>query len=156
MTLTYAGVVHCATGFVAVGILVSGLDDLFVDCCYYFTAAYRRASGARFRSVTESELRSRPEQRIAVMIPAWHEHAVIGKMLRNTLRTVDYGDYEMFVGTYPNDEETITAVEEVAQADPRVHRIVCPHDGPTNKADCLNWIIAGIRLRDKAADKRVE
>ena len=23
---------------------------------------------------------------------------------------------------------------------PNVHLAVCPHDGPTSKADCLNWI----------------
>lgn len=137
------------TGFVAVSILVSGLDDLFIDVCYYggmARAAFRREPP---RQLSEAELRALPEKPIAVMIPAWHEDAVIAKMLRNTLRTVDYKEYELFVGTYPNDEATMLAVAAVAEEDARVRRIVLPHDGPTNKADCLNWIIEGIRAHDR-------
>ena len=90
------------------------------------------------------------------MIPAWHEDAVIGQMLRNTLATVEYKNFDIFVGTYPNDEATLLAVAEVAEADARVHRIVCPHDGPTCKADCMNWIIEGIRHYGKSSGKRID
>jgi adsorption protein B len=142
------------TAFVALAILISGLDDLFIDLCYYGSQAYHfLCRGPRHR-LTEAELRAEPEQSIAIMIPAWHEHAVIAMMLKNTLRTVDYRNYDIFVGTYPNDEPTMLAVAEVAETDPRVHRIVCPHDGPTCKADCLNWIIEGIRVHDKKSGKR--
>ena len=144
------------TAFSAVGILVSGLDDLFIDVCYHVSQLYRRARRARYPAVTEAELRALPEQAVAIMIPAWHEDAVIASMLRNTLRTVDYANFEIFVGTYPNDEATMHAVAGVAETDPRVHRIVCPHDGPTNKADCMNWIIEGIRHYDKASGKRID
>ncbi len=138
------------TSFSAVAILISGLDDLFIDGCYY-SLRWR----ARRAPVTEDELRALPEQCIAIMIPAWHEDAVIARMLRNTLNTLDYRNFEIFVGVYPNDEATMLAVAGVAESDPRVHRIVCPHDGPTNKADCLNWIIEGIRHYDKTSGKRV-
>lgn len=144
------------TAFVALAILVSGLDDLFIDCCYYAGEARRRFRRAPARGPTEADLRAEPEQSIAVMLPAWHEHAVISKMLANTLRTVDYRNYDIFVGTYPNDEPTMLAVAAVAETDRRVHRIVCPHDGPTNKADCLNWIIEGIRLHDKRSGRRTD
>jgi bacteriophage N4 adsorption protein B len=143
------------TAFSAVAILVSGLDDLFIDVCYYSSELYRRARRARYPAVTEAGLRAIPEQAVAIMIPAWHEDAVIGSMLRNTLRTVEYRNYDIFVGTYPNDEATMLAVAGVAEADQRVHRIVCPHDGPTNKADCMNWIIEGIRHHDKTSGKRI-
>ena len=142
------------TAFSAVAILISGLDDLFIDVCYHSSQLYRRSRRVHYPAVTEAELRAIPEQAVAIMIPAWHEDAVIGSMLRNTLRTVDYANYEIFVGTYPNDESTMHAVAGVAEADPRVHRIVCPHDGPTNKADCMNWIIEGIRLYDKTSGNR--
>ena len=143
------------TAFSAVAILVSGLDDFFIDVCYAWTELRRRAHPARYPHVTEAELRELPEQAVAIMIPAWQEHAVIASMLRNTLRTAEYKNFEIFVGTYPNDEPTMLAVAEVAEADPRVHRIVCPHDGPTNKADCMNWIIEGIRQHDKKTGKRI-
>jgi adsorption protein B len=157
VTPPFEVVVRELNAFSALAILVSGLDDFFIDACYYATEAYRRTRPARYPAVTEAELRALPEQAVAIMIPAWHEDAVIGSMLRNTLRTLDYQNFEVFVGTYPNDEATMLAVAEVAEGDPRVHRIVCPHDGPTNKADCMNWIIEGIRHRDKKAgsDERI-
>lgn len=156
MVIPHLGVVFRGlTAFSAVAILISGLDDLFIDACYY--GVWLRPHGAGTRpDVSEAELRARPEQAIAVMIPAWHEDAVIAHMLRHTLATVEYRNYDMFVGTYPNDEATMLAVAQVAEDDPRVHRIVCPHEGPTNKADCLNWIVEGIRLYEKKAGRRID
>ena len=49
------------------------------------------------------------------------------------------------MGTYPNDPGTQREVEIVREKVDNVHRIVCPKDGPTNKADCLNWIYQGIK-----------
>jgi adsorption protein B len=156
VTIDFGAVLVALTSFSAVAILISGLDDLFIDVCYYGSQLRRRLSRVRAKEVTEEELRVLPEQGIGIMIPAWHEDAVIAHMLRNTLKTVEYRNYDLFVGTYPNDEATMMAVAEVAESEPRVHRIVCPHDGPTNKADCLNWIIEGIRHHDKATGRRVD
>jgi adsorption protein B len=79
------------------------------------------------------------------MIPAWNEAAVIRQMLENAVETFHYANYQIFVGTYPNDEATERAVELVRENYDNVQRIVCPDNGPTNKADCLNWIYHGIR-----------
>lgn len=144
------GFFYGLTGLVAIAILISGLDDFFIDLCYYTDMARQTLRTRRCAArLSEMELRRLPEKPIAVMIPAWREHGVIESMLRNTLRTVDYRDFDLFVGVYPNDEPTMLAVAAAAEQDVRVHRIVLPHDGPTNKADCLNWIIAGIRGHDK-------
>jgi adsorption protein B len=152
----FAASLKALTAFSAVAILVSGVDDLIIDVCYYAGVIGRLLRGAPERRVTQDELLARPEQAIAVMVPAWREDAVIARMLRNTLATVDYKNFDLFVGTYPNDEATMLAVAGVAESEPRVHRIVCPHDGPTNKADCLNWIIEGIRHHDKVSGKRAD
>jgi adsorption protein B len=137
--------------------LISGLDDLFVDVYYYARRIYRRIFVyQRFPRLREEDLRRAPEKPIALLIPAWDEQAVIAKMLEHTLKWVDYRDYHIFVGTYPNDEGTLLAVAAVQERDPRVHRIVCPHDGPTNKADCLNWVVEGIHLYEKQAGRRFE
>lgn len=134
----------------AVGFILSGLDDLFVDAFYYGRRLYRRLFvEKKYSRLTEDDLRKPAEQPIAVMIACWQEQAVIAKMLENTLRWIDYRNYEVFVGTYPNDEATMLAVAAVQERDPRVHRIVCPHDGPTSKGDCLNWVFEGIRLHEK-------
>lgn len=143
--LEAGGVMRGLTAFVAVAILLSGLDDLFIDLCYYGWLARSALSPERRRpQVPQHELESLAEKRLAVMIPAWREEAVIGRMLRNTLRSVRYGAFELFVGVYPNDPATRAAVEEVAAADPRVRLVPVPHDGPTNKADCLNAIAAAV------------
>lgn len=139
----------------AIGFILSGADDLFVDVYYYWRRLYRRLLVAKkYSKLTEEDLRTGAEQPIAVMIACWQEQAVIGKMLENTLKWLDYRHYEVFVGTYPNDEDTMLAVAAVQERDPRVHRIVCPHHGPTSKGDCLNWVFEGIRLHEKQHGKK--
>lgn len=146
--LEAGGLMRGLTAFVAVAILLSGLDDLFIDLCFYGWLARSALSRERRRpQVPEAELEALPEKRVAVMIPAWREEAVIGRMLRNTLRSVRYGAFELFVGVYPNDPATRAAVEEVAAGDARVRLVPVPHDGPTNKADCLNAIVAAVLAR---------
>lgn len=61
-------------------------------------------------------------------------------MLEHNLGAIRYRNYHVFAGVYPNDLPTLRAVEQRAATDPRVHVAVCPHDGPTSKGDCLNWI----------------
>lgn len=126
--------------------LLSGIDDLVIDAIYVFRSLYRRwVLLPRHAPLTVEKLREQPEQAIAVMIPAWDESAVIRPMLSNTLRSIEYRNYVIFVGTYLNDADTQREVDLVAAQDARVKKIVTPHDGPTNKADCLNWIYSGIR-----------
>ncbi|MGH9559435.1 MAG: glycosyltransferase family 2 protein, partial [Bryobacteraceae bacterium] len=38
------------------------------------------------------------------------------------------------------------AVRSIAVRFPNVHLVLCPHDGPTSKADCLNWIYQHVGL----------
>lgn len=142
---------------VGLSFLISGLDDLFIDICYMCRSIYRRIFVTpKCTPLTEEQLCSKEEQWIAIMIPAWDESAVIRPMLENTLRALDYKNYRIFVGTYPNDTDTHREVELVRENNPNVQRIVTPHDGPTNKADCLNWIHAGIRLYEKQHGLRFE
>jgi len=76
--------------------------------------------------------------RIAIFIPAWREADVIGAMLRHTLACWPDDDYRIFVGVYPNDQDTIDAVASVAANEPRIVVGVNPRPGPSTKADCLN------------------
>jgi adsorption protein B len=136
---------------------LSGLDDLFVDCCYVAWRCYRRLGkregGSQF---DEEALRRNREQPIAILVPAWDESDVIRPMLANTLRTIQYDNYHIFIGTYPNDYDTQTEVDKIAADFPNVHRVVCANPGPTCKADCLNWIYQGIRLFEKSNGVRFE
>jgi adsorption protein B len=90
------------------------------------------------------------------MIPAWDESAVIRQMLSNNLPKLEYANFHVFVGTYPNDAATGREVDAVSALYPNVHRTICAKDGPTNKADCLNWIYQGILAFEKQNDIRFE
>jgi adsorption protein B len=137
--------------------LLSGLDDLFIDICFAGRWVYRTLFiHPKCAPFTEEKLLQPPEQAVAIMIPAWDESAVIRPMLLNTLRALNYSNYHIFVGTYPNDTATQVEVEKVREQSDRVHRVVTRDDGPTNKADCLNWIYQGIRVFEKESGVRFE
>ena len=77
---------------------------------------------------------------MAIFVAAWREHRVIQSMLDHNVTRLRYPRFDFFVGAYPNDGQTLAAVREAMKRHPNVHLAVCPHDGPTSKADCLNWI----------------
>jgi adsorption protein B len=142
---------------VGVVFLVSGSDDLFIDLYHLARATYRRLFVVRNAApLSVDRLCDKPEQPIAVMLPAWDESAVIRRMLEANLERICYRNLHVFVGTYPNDPATHLEVERVRERYANVHRVVCPKDGPTNKADCLNWIHQGIRLFEKEHGIRFE
>jgi len=150
-------VTWCLLVFVSVVFFFSGIDDFFIDMLYIFRAFYRRLYVLpKHRPLTEEMLMAVQEQPIAVMVPAWDESPVIRRMLENNLRTVNYSQYYIFVGTYPNDPKTQHEVEIVRERYENVQRIVCPEDGPTNKADNLNWIYQGALSFEKENNLRFE
>jgi adsorption protein B len=89
-------------------------------------------------------------------VPCWHEAAVIEDMLDTNLTAVGYHNYDVWLGVYPNDPETIARVTAAAARFPRIRHVVCPRDGPTTKADCLNAIYTGICAHEDAAGRRYE
>ncbi len=125
--------------------LVCAIDDLLIDLTFWARWLYRASfKRHRIRTIDAAMLREKPEQWIAVMVPAWDESAVIEPMLRNLLRRADYQHFRVFVGMYPNDAATRAAVARVAADEPRVIEVLNAKPGPTCKADCLNAIVAGI------------
>lgn len=117
-------------------VLVCGLDDLIVDIFFF----YNRLRRSAFSWPPDSALEEAQEKRIAIFVPLWHEHQVIAKMLDHNASAIRYEHYDWFIGLYPNDEQTLAAVHEAAHGHFNIHIAVCPHNGPTSKADCLNWI----------------
>lgn len=132
-----------------------GLDDLFIDLVYWGRRLIRRFRiYNRFDRADEERLFAAPEKPLAIMVPAWNEVGVVGEMARLAASTLDYENYQIFVGTYPNDPQTQADVDAVCLHYPNVHKVVCARPGPTSKADCLNNIIDAI-LRFEA-DARIE
>lgn len=127
-------------------ILISSLDDFFIDVYFWVRTAWRWAVvKSRYPPLRIEQLREKEESWLAIMVPAWKEYDVIAKMVENTLATMEYRNYVIFVGTYQNDAETTAEADRMARRFPqKVRRATVAHDGPTCKADCLNWIVQSI------------
>src|SRR3989442_11755220 len=121
---------------VSVWLFLSGWDELFVDLWFAWQATFGRDSW----DVSIDKLRRLPERRLAMFVPCWRESDVIVQMIDHNIEVIEYHDYDIFIGIYPNDSRTIEKATELASRHPRVHLSMCPGEGPTNKADCLNWI----------------
>jgi adsorption protein B len=70
-------------------------------------------------------------------------------MVDNNATQLKYPRVEFFVGAYPNDKLTIAAIEQTIARHPNVHLALTPHDGPTSKADNLNWIYQRMLLHEQ-------
>jgi bacteriophage N4 adsorption protein B len=141
-----------ATIVLAGTILLVSLDDFYIDLFYWLRRIKRALTHKRvYRPLTVEALRGEPQKPIAIMVPAWHEHDVIAMMVENLVSTVEYTNYVVFVGTYPNDQPTIDEVERVTRRYRQVHRVEIPHGGPTSKADCLNWVVQAIFAHERLA-----
>lgn len=124
----------------AILFIISGLDDLFFDVFYWIRWPYRLWKQRSYQPLTYEQLLSSPEKSIAVLVPCWQEANIIGNMLRHNCSSIDYDNYIMFVGLYPNDPQTIAEVEAVAIHDKHVHCVIGDVAGPTNKASNLNQL----------------
>ena len=131
---------------------IFGIDDLFIDVYFWTRKLWRKVTVYRRHDHMDAdELLVKSEQPIAIMVPAWQEHGVIDKMAHLAATGLDYENYQIFVGTYPNDPQTQTDVDNVCAQFSHVHKVVCAQPGPTSKADCLNNIIASIIEFEKKA-----
>jgi bacteriophage N4 adsorption protein B len=138
----------------ALAILVSGLDDLAIDAVWAFSWLRGKwKPEARMFPPGPRQLDAAPQRSIAILVPLWHEHEVIGRMLEHNLASIRYADYHFFAGVYPNDDLTRDAVQSVADRFLNVHIALCPHDGPTSKADCLNWLYQRLILHEELNGK---
>ncbi|MEY4632186.1 MAG: hypothetical protein RIQ81_2306 [Pseudomonadota bacterium] len=125
--------------FSVIGVfVVSGLDDLFID----LSAMLHRLGPELITSDGLRELKQIPPRRFAIIVPAWDESKVIGRMLAGNLARIDYpaDKYCFLVGVYPNDQASIDAVQRVAASYPNVRAIISPIPGPTSKGQILNHV----------------
>lgn len=136
---------------VAVLVLISAIDELFFDLTYIFQFLYRKWKYRRYKyqPLTYEKLVAVPEKKIAIMVACWHEDLVIGNMLKHNVPAINYKAYDIFVGTYPNDEPTVLAVQMAQKLFANVHCVVNPQPGPTTKANNLNVIYEYIRKYEK-------
>jgi len=126
--------------FAGIGFLLFALNDLIVDLIYFgrriwrsltVYTSYPRAFASTFPAAEQPGL-------IAIFVPAWDESAVIASMLRAALERIEHDNYRIFVGQYRNDPATAAAIAGVG--DPRIEGVTVEADGPSTKADCLNYL----------------
>jgi bacteriophage N4 adsorption protein B len=121
-------------------IIVSGIDDLFLDfVCLLEWTGQRLGKRKAIPSPGEQELEQLPQARIAIFVPLWKEYKVIARMVEHNLAAIRYQNFDIFIGVYPNDIDTVRAAHTVEARFTNVHTAMTPHDGPTSKADNLNW-----------------
>ena len=132
---------------------ISAIDDFFIDIVYWVRRAYRYLFNKTYKVFNINILKAQVEKRVAIMVPAWREDDVIAQMLETNIKYLDYKKYVFFVGVYKNDAATNAEVDKVAAKYKQVQKVVVPHDGPTCKADCLNWVIQHIFLYEKENKK---
>jgi len=138
------------TLFAACGFLLLGIGDLAID--FIWMGLWLRRGLRRALPAAQEIAKSAPPGPIAVFVPAWDESAVIGAMLDHAVRAFGDADYRIYVGCYPNDPDTIAAVE--ARAGARVRCVVGPLPGPTSKAECLNRLWDAMRADEAALGRR--
>ncbi len=143
----FAGGLAWLTACLALYILASGLDDLALDILWLAGVGRRR---------TEAPPSPAREKRVAILVPLWREAGVIGRMLEHNVSAIRYSNYEILAGVYTNDDETRRAVVEATARFPHVFLAEVPHEGPTSKADCLNWIYQRLIERESAGAPRAE
>lgn len=146
----------CLKGVVvvlAILMLISGIDDLFIDVIYWVRFCWRSVTIYRnHKRLDYTALYNPAEKPLAIMVPAWQETGVIGQMAELAATTLDYENYHIFVGTYPNDPHTQRDVDEVSARFPNVHKVICARPGPTSKADCLNNVLDAILQFEQRAN----
>lgn len=142
----YFYLLNVALAIVSVLMLISAVDDFFIDIYFWTYELYRKIFIApKISPLTVEQLLAKPQRYLAVMAPAWKEYDVIAQMIENTLATMNYDKFIIFAGTYQNDAETTAEVDRMVRKYPdRVCRATVLNDGPTCKSDCLNWIVERI------------
>jgi adsorption protein B len=160
MTWCDAGVARCLLPLAWI-ILASGVDDLALDAIFVWAWLRRRLPAIPAVSQSDEKPTGKTpgksnEKTIAIFVPLWHEHAVIGGMVEHNASAINYGTYHFFIGAYPNDDPTLDAVRDLEARFPQVHLAVCPHNGPTSKADCLNWIYQRMLLFEEHHSTRFD
>src|SRR5688500_6307821 len=126
--------------FAGIGFLLFAANDVAVDIIYFYRRAWRAATVySRFPRAFASQLVGPGKPGfMAILVSAWDEAAVISSMLRATLKRIEHSNYQIFVGYYRNDPATAAAIASVV--DCRIESVPVDADGPTTKADCLNYL----------------
>ena len=140
-------VIIIALATVSVLILISSIDDIFIDLLALLCANPRPAveppGHGRSAAPRASGLEGRAS--FGVFIANWHEADVLEKMIEGNLETIRYRPLAFYLGVYPNDVETREAAQRVARKHPTLVKVIVnSRPGPTTKGQMLNEMFAQV------------
>lgn len=136
---------------------LSGIDELFMIFSFLAYRVYHIFVFRKKHSILSAKVLEQVEQKpIAVMIACWHESNVIYKMLLRAIETIRYKNYHIFVGSYPNDEETQRSIHLTKERFANIHCVIIDSIGPTTKADNINSIYKSILRTEKDLNTKFE
>ncbi len=121
------------------------IDDLTFDAYFWFTFAQRWRKMRHFQAFTADRLSERKQQRIAIFVACWHEAEVIDRMVDFAVSSIDYQNFDLMIGVYPNDAPTLEKAQALDRRFPRVHCVVNDLPGPTTKAQNLNCVYRAMK-----------
>lgn len=133
--------------FSTVFFLIGAVDDISVDISWLWLKFTGKISKD---FVDRDELAAQPLNRdTALFIPTWNESRVIGDTLAHALQVWSQARLRVYVGCYRNDPDTISAVMQAANDDPRLRLVVLDSMGPSTKADCLNRLYQAMQVDER-------
>lgn len=140
-------IAHEVMLFASIGILILGLDDIFLDILWFATSWRQRRKFVAPQNLDSAIRLTGP---LAIFLPAWDESDIIAATLHQMLAAWDGEDFRIYVGCYPNDSATLFAVSPLIARDHRLRLVIANHAGPTTKGDNLNQMWTALRADERA------
>lgn len=140
--------------FASVGYFIIGIDEIAIDLLWLVRSVWHFfvIDGATPPLSVDRLPESDRDTWFAVLVPAYDEAGVIGKMLDNALAHYGGRNVHVFVGCYSCDPSTIEVISRY-QA-PELSMIVLDRPCSTTKGDCLNMLYQAILKHECQLDRR--
>ena len=126
---------------VALCYVIFNIDDIMWEIIHLIS---KRRADSKADCVPMESLEAIPPKLLAVIVAAWDEDSVLEPVIENMLASTHYPQsmYHVFLGVYPNDDETVAVAEKLERKHKNAHMVRNAQAGPTCKADNLNNMIA--------------
>ncbi len=135
---------YLITLFTLVIILIFSLDDLMMDLVAFFSSL----KPEKLLPEALGQMHGQTQKRIAILIANWREDDIIERMIHGNRGRIDYQNYDIFLGVYPNDTLTVAAATRLQSAYTNVFVVKNSRLGPTSKGQMLNEIASFIRAQE--------
>ncbi len=122
------------------------IDDLFIDI-------WALLAGLKPKKISPNELssiKSLPEKKIAIVMANWKEADIIERTVTGNIDGIQYANYKIYLGVYPNDKETLAAARRSEAKYKNVEVVVNSFDGPTSKGQMLNEIVRHLSAKQSS------